>query len=142
MKFDYNKKEFTQEEKEILLKESKALLEKYPERIPLLVQLDSNVLKLEKHKFLVNDDININYYIDVLKTKLIHINSNDSLTISLTKFNDDGTKTMTRIKPQSKLLKEFYQENKDPSTGMLIFTVSRQTTVKWVKGLASYYLGY
>jgi uncharacterized protein (DUF427 family) len=142
MKFDYNKKEFTQEEKEILLKESKALLEKYPDRIPLLVQLDSNVLKLEKHKFLVNDDININYYIDVLKTKLIHINSNDSLTISLTKFNDDGTKTMTRIKPQSKLLKEFYQENKDPSTGMLIFTVSRQTTVKWVKGLASYYLGY
>ena len=142
MKFDYNKKEFTQEEKEILLKESKALLEKYPERIPLLVQLDSNVLKLEKHKFLVNDDININYYIDVLKTKLIHINSNDSLTISLTKFNDDGTKTMTRIKPQSKLLKEFYQENKDTSTGMLIFTVSRQTTVKWVKGLASYYLNF
>ena len=132
MKFDYNKKEFTQEEKEILLKESKALLEK----------LDSNVLKLEKHKFLVNDDINISYYIDVLKTKLIHINSNDSLTISLTKFNDDGTKTMTRIKPQSKLLKEFYQENKDPSTGMLIFTVSRQTTVKWVKGLASYYLNF
>lgn len=142
MKFDYNKKEFTQEEKEILLKESKALLEKYPDRIPLLVQLDSNVLKLEKHKFLVNDDINISYYIDVLKTKLIHINSNDSLTISLTKFNDDGTKTMTRIKPQSKLLKEFYQENKDPSTGMLIFTVSRQTTVKWVKGLASYYLNF
>lgn len=142
MKFNYNKKEFTQEEKEILFKESKALLEKYPDRIPLLVQLDSNVLKLEKHKFLVNDDININYYIDVLKTKLIHINSNDSLTISLTKFNDDGTKIMTRIKPQSKLLKEFYQENKDPSTGMLIFTVSRQTTVKWVKGLASYYLGY
>ena len=49
---------------------------------------------------------------------------------------------MTRIKPQSKLLKEFYQENKDPSTGMLIFTVSRQTTVKWVKGLASYYLNF
>jgi hypothetical protein len=142
MKFNYNKKEFTQEEKEILFKESEALLEKYPDRIPLLVQLDSNVLKLEKHKFLVNDDININYYIDVLKTKLIHINSNDSLTISLTKFNENGTKTLTRIKPQSKLLKEFYQENKDPSTGMLIFTVSRQTTAKWVKGLVSYYLNF
>jgi hypothetical protein len=37
---------------------------------------------------------------------------------------------------------KFYQENKDPNTGMLIFTVSRQTTAKWVKGLASYYLGY
>lgn len=142
MKFNYNKKVFTLEEKEILLRESEVLLEKYPNRIPLLVQLDSNVLKLEKHKFLVNDDININYYIDVLKTKLMHINSNDYLTISLTKFNEDGTKTLTRIKPQSKLLKEFYQENKDSSTGMLIFTVSRQTTAKWVKGLVSYYLGY
>ena len=142
MKFNYNKKEFNQEEKEILLKESAALFEKYPNRIPLLIQLDSNVLKLEKYKFLVNDDINVNYYLDVLKTKLMHINSKDSLIISLTKFNKDGTRSLTRIKPQSKLLKEFYQENKDPSTGMLIFTVSRQTTAKWIKGLAGYYLGY
>ena len=141
MKFDYNKKEFTQEEKDILLKESSTLLEKYPDRIPLLVQLDSNVLKLEKHKFLVVEDINVNYYIDVLKSKL-NANANDSLIISVTKFNEDNTRTLTKVKPQSKLLGEFYKENKDPSTGMLILTVSRQTTAKWVTKIASYYLGY
>lgn len=140
MKFDYNKKEFTQEEKDILLKESELLCEKYPNSIPVLIQLNSNVLKIDKHKFLIKDDVNVNYYFDVLKTKLININTNDTLIISVSKFNKDGKKVSTPVKSQSKLLKDFYLENKDPSTGMLIFTVSRQTTVKWVKGLVSYYL--
>jgi hypothetical protein len=140
MKFDYDKKEFTQEEKDILLKESELLCEKYPNSIPVLIQLNSNVLKIDKHKFLIKDDVNVNYYFDVLKTKLINFNSNDTLIISVSKFNKNGKKVSTPVKSQSKLLKDFYLENKDPSTGMLIFTVSRQTTVKWVKGLVSYYL--
>jgi hypothetical protein len=137
MPIDYNKN-FTQEEKDILLRESEILAKKHPERIPVLIQIDSNVLKMDKHKFLISNDVNVNYYFDVLKTKLMNINSNDTLIISITKFNEDGTKTLTSVKSQSKLLKDFYQENKDPSTGMLVFTVSRQTTVKWIKGLLSY----
>lgn len=142
MKFDYNKKIFTQEEKEILLHESESLLEKYPDRIPVLIQIDSNILKMDKHKFLIGKDVNVNYYFDILKTKLMHINSNDTLIISVTKFDENNTRTLTPVKPQSKLIKDFYDENKDLSTGMLIFTVSRQTTAKWVRNLVGYYSGY
>ena len=142
MKFDYNKKNFTQEDKDILLHESELLLEKYPDRIPVLIQIDSNILKMDKHKFLIGKDVNVNYYFDILKTKLMNMNSTDNLIISVTKFNEDNTKTITPVKSQSKLIKDFYDENKDLSTGMLIFTVSRQTTAKWVKGLINYYSGY
>ena len=101
MKFDYNKKIFTQEEKEILLHESELLLEKHPDRVPVLIQIDSNILKMDKHKFLIGKDVNVNYYFDILKTKLMHINPTDTLIISVTHFTENGVKT-TPVKSQSK----------------------------------------
>jgi hypothetical protein len=141
-KFDYNKKEFTQEEREILLRESEVLKEKHPDRIPILIQIDSNILKMEKNKFLVANDVSVNYYFDLLKRKLMDLSPTDTLVISVTKFEADGTRTLTPVKSQSKLLKDFYEEHYDKATGMLILTVSRSTTYKWVKSTVGYYLGY
>lgn len=141
-KFDYNKKEFTQEEREILLRESEVLSEKHPDRIPILIQIDSNILKMEKNKFLVANDVSVNYYFDLLKRKLMDLSPTDTLIISVTKFENDGTRVLLPVKPQSKLLKDFYEEHRDKSTGMLILTVSRGTTYKWVKSTLGYYLGY
>ena len=141
-KFDYNKKEFSIEEKEILLKESEVLREKHPERIPILIQIDSNILKLEKHKFLVANDVSVSYYFDLLKRKLTDLSPTDTLVISVAKFNDDGPRTLLQVKPQSKMLKEFFSEYKDPSIGMLVLAVSRRTTYKWLKSTIKYYTGY
>lgn len=137
---DYNKKDFTTSEKESLLQETELLRKKYPERIPILVQLDSSVLTISKHKFLVGDDISLNYYIDVLKSKLGNLNPSDTLVIHLTAFNADGTKTLTKLRHIDTIpLKEFYKEHMDNQTGMLIFTLSRLTTVKWFKGFVNKY---
>lgn len=142
MKFNYDKKEFSTDEKELLWKESETLKEKYPDRVPILVQIDSNILKLENHKFLVVNDVTVSYYFDMLKRRLTDLSPTDTLVISVAKFNDNGTRTLLHAKPQSKLLKEFFDEHKDTSTGMLILTVSRNTTYKWLKSTIGYYAGY
>lgn len=138
MKFDYNKKNFTREEQRIILKESEVLSEKHPDRIPVLIQIDSNILKMEKNKFLVANDVTVNYYFDVLKRKL---SEKDTLIISVVKFNQDGSREMKRVKTQNTLLKDFFEEHKDLSTGMLVLNISRATTYKWARGLLGNLLG-
>ena len=142
MKFDYNKKLFSHEERELLLRESEVLREKYPERIPILIQIDSNILKMEKHKFLVANEVTVSYYFDLLKRKLTDLSPTDTLVISVAKFNQDGTKTLVTVKPQAKTLKDFYEEFRDRETGMLILSVSRSTTYKYLKTSVGYWLGY
>ena len=142
MKIDYTKKDFSVEERETLFKESEALLEKYPERVPILVQIDSNILKMEKHKFLVANDVTVSYYFDLLKRKLTDLTSSDTLIFVVTKYSQDGQRTLIPIKTLSKTLKEFFDEHRDLSTGMLVITVSRATTYKWAKSVVGYYLGY
>lgn len=138
MKFDYNKKNFTREEQKTLLRESELLAEKHPERIPVLIQIDSNILKMEKNKFLVANDVTVNYYFDVLKRKL---SEKDTLIISVVKFNQDGSRELKKVKSQNILLKDFFEEHKDTLTGMLVLNISRSTTYKWARGLVSNYLG-
>lgn len=138
MKFDYNKKNFTREEQRIILRESEVLSEKHPDRIPVLIQIDSNILKMEKNKFLVANDVTVNYYFDVLKRKL---SEKDTLIISVVKFNQDGSREMKRVKSQNTLLKDFFEEHKDLSTGMLVLNISRSTTYKWARGLISNLIG-
>ena len=129
---DYNKTNFTKDDIELLSQESMLLKEKYPDRIPILIQLDSDVLKITKHKFLVGADINLVYFIVILKSKLI-TGGNDHIIIKITKINSDGTRTLEKLPKQSIILKDFYEQYNDNLTGMLIFTVSRQTTAKWIK---------
>jgi hypothetical protein len=138
MKFDYNKKNFTRDEQKILLKESEILTEKHPDRIPILIQIDSNILKMEKNKFLVANDVTVSYYFDVLKRKL---SEKDTLIISVVKFNQDGTRELKKVKSQNTLLKDFFEEHKDASTGMLVLNISRSTTYKWARGVVTNFLG-
>jgi hypothetical protein len=139
MKIDYNKKNFTEEEKKILLKESEILCSEYPDKIPILVQISSNIIEIEKNKFLVSGDINVDYFLETLKKKITGLNSSDTLVISVTKLSsENGGKKLIPVGKQTKLLKHFYQENVDTETNMLIFTITRQTTYKFVKGMANY----
>jgi len=138
--FDYNNKNFSKDDLNNLLEESKILLEKYPDKIPILIQIDSNILKIEKHKYLVANDLHVDYYFDILKKRLFNLNS-DTLIISITKYIN-GNRSLLPAKHYPNTLKDFYNEYKDDKTGMLILTLSRYTTYKRAKKFIGYYLGY
>jgi len=141
MKIDYSKSDFTPDERKYMFSETQRLQETNPNHIPILIQLDSNILKMEKQKFLVSNDINFNDFINnTLKKKLINLYSNDVIVLHVVKFS--GYKKFTEIKPQSKSMRELYDEHKDPETNLLIFKVSRMTTYKWAKNYLNYVMGY
>lgn len=142
MKIDYSKAEFTQDERRYMFSEAQRLQETNPNHIPVLIQLDSNVLKMEKQKFLVSNDINFNDFVNnTLKKKLINLYSNDMLVLHVVKLGG-LKKVVTDIKPSPSTMREIYDEHKDPETNLLIFKVSRLTTYKWAKGYVNYFLGY
>jgi hypothetical protein len=141
MKIDYSKSEFTQDERRYMLSEAQRLQETNPNHIPILIQLDSNVLKMEKQKFLVSNDINFNDFVtNTLKKKLINLYSNDVLVLHVVNFS--GPKKFIDIKPHSKSMREVYDEHKDQETNLLIFKVSRMTTYKYLKTSVTYWMGY
>lgn len=144
MKIDYSKLDFTQEEKVHLDNERKLALGKNPNYIPIIVFIKSNVLKIDKHKFLVSEDMTVQDYFNSLKKKLINLTPSDYLVYSITNLSKEGKERYIQIHPQKGCisLKQLYNQYKDPETKMLIITISRQTTYKWVKSIASYYLGY
>lgn len=141
MRIDYSKSDFTQDERRYMLSEAQRLQETNPNHIPVLIQLDSNILKMEKQKFLVSNDINFNDFVNnTLKKKLINFYNNDILVLHIVKLS--GHKKLTEITPYSKSMIDLYYEHKDPVTNLLIFKVSRMTTYKWAKGYVNYFLGY
>ena len=143
MKIDYSKKEFTQDERRYMNNEVNRLKEINPKHIPILIQLQSNVLKMEKQKFLVSNDINFNDFVNnTLKKKLINLYKSDLLVLQVVNFDSKGNVKYTDIKPRAVEMSEIYDKYKDPETSLLIFKVSRMTTYKWVKGCINYVLGY
>ena len=144
MKIDYSKLDFTPEEKVHLDNERKLALSKNPHYIPIIIFIKSNVLKIDKHKFLVSEEMTVQDYFNSLKKKLINMNPSDYLVYSITNLSKDPKERYSPINPQKGCvsLKQLYNQYKDPETNMLIITISRQTTYKWVKSIASYYLGY
>lgn len=143
MKIDYSKTKFTQDECRYMTNEVNRLKEINPKHIPILIQLESNILKMEKQKFLVSNDINFNDFVNnTLKKKLIHLYKSDVLVLHVVNFDSQGNVKYIEIKPCAVEMKNIYDKYKDPETSLLIFKVSRMTTYKWVKGCVNYFLGY
>ena len=143
MKIDYTKFDFSSDERKHMKDETNILDENKKDHIPVLIQLKSKVLKTEKQKFLVANDINFNDFIqNTLKKRLINLNEDDSLKIQIVQYNSDSEQIILEIEPNSKLLKEIYNEYKDNETNFLIFRISRNTTFKVIKRYARYLTGY
>ena len=141
MKIDYSKPKFTQDERKYMLKETERLYETNPNHIPVLIQLDSNILKMDKQKFLISHDINFNDFVNnTLKKKLINLNNNDVLEINVVKFT--GPNNLIELKSQPKHMKDVYNEYKDIETNLLILRVSRNTTYKYLKTSLAYWIGH
>jgi hypothetical protein len=136
MKIDYNKREFSLDERKYMMSEVSSI--KDNSYVPILVQLDSNILKLDKQKFLVSDDIRVNDFVNgTLRKKLINLDVNDVLNIKIVRGDE-----VLEMDKYNKKLKEIYMENKDVNTKFLILRVSRVTTYKVLRGYMNYFLGY
>lgn len=138
---EHNKIVLSDDQRLKLLSESEVLLEKYSDKIPVLIQIDSRILKIDKQKFLVSDQVSFSSYIEILKKKLINLNPNDTLNILVTQFNENNEKMLSPITNVDLPLRYMYKENMDLSTKMLILTISRKTTYKRIKNGIGYYLG-
>lgn len=148
MKIDYSKFNFSLEECTHMKQETDILFEKNPSHIPILIMVKSNVLKMDKQKFLVSNDICCTDFItNTLKKKLINLSQDDTIIIQTVKLFPEETENTkksesTEIKINSQSMKEIYDEHKDTETNLLIFKISRNTTFKYLKGSAKYWLGY
>lgn len=145
MKIDLSKANFNKDECEYMKKETEILQEKNPNHIPILIMIKSNVLKIDKQKFLVSNNIVFSDFItNTLKKKLIGLHTDDSLDIYTIKLNSESNQKIesTKINVNSLSIKDIYNEFKDESTNLLILKVSRTTTYKYVKGSVKYWLGY
>jgi len=97
------------------IKESTRIREKYPNRIPIIVQVSSKCkLVLDKNKYLVPNDLTIGQFIYVLRKRLV-LSPIESMFLSV----------KNTIPVSSSALGDIYEEFKDMD-GFLYIEVSQE----------------
>nr|CAD1821886.1 unnamed protein product [Ananas comosus var. bracteatus] len=109
------KEEFTFEER---LQESKDILAKYPDRVPVVVERFSrtDLPEMEKRKFLVPRDMSVGQFIHILRSRL-HLPSGKALFI----FIQDT------LPQTASIMDSMYQQYKDED-GFLYMCYSSEKT--------------
>lgn len=97
-------------------RECKRILQKYPDRIPIIVQTNSENLILDKHKYLVPIDLSIAQFLYILR-KRIMLRPEEGLYMFVNN---------TIVSGQS-LLSTIYAKHRD-ECGFLIVTISLENT--------------
>lgn len=129
MRVYFIKKEWTDEQKKELQDEFNKTTNKFPDKIPIIIDINSNVLKIEKTKYLTPQEMTLTNYLKAISKKLINLHEHDFLIYSF--VNSKFTESVD-IDPEI-TLKEAFQKYRDEQTNFLIISISRQTTYKWVK---------
>jgi GABA(A) receptor-associated protein len=98
--------------------EARRILDKYPDRVPCIVEKikNSNIDNLDKNKFLVPSDLTMGQFIFIIR-KRIHLSPEKAIFILV---ND-------LIPPSSSLLSQIYNEHKDDD-GFLYLVYSGENT--------------
>ena len=98
--------------------DSQSVIKKYPERIPIIVQLGdkSELPKIDKIKYLVPRDMTMSQFSFVVR-KRIKLEPSQAIFITIN----------NTLVTNSKLLSEIYEENKDPD-GFLYVTYTGENT--------------
>ena len=98
--------------------ESKKIRDKYPDRIPIIVERDNNndVPDIDKKKFLVPDNLTMGQFQYVIR-KRIKVNPEKAIFLF----------TNGKLMPSSSLLSTIYGDNKDED-GFLYVTYSGENT--------------
>ena len=98
------------------LAESNRIIDKYPDRIPVIVVKDkkSTLNEVDKHKYLVPNDLTMGQFMFVLR-KRIKLNKADAIYLFCGNI----------LIPSTQLLSQAYHNNKD-SDGFLYITYSSE----------------
>jgi hypothetical protein len=118
-KIDYNKKEFTEQEKDAIKKEVAMIKTKYPEYIPIVLRTKSKSnIKLNKIKYLVGEDITVVQFLSIIRKKIHDFNKSDSIFLFIN----------NTLPVQHNTLGNLYKQYKDIDTHMLFVTVCKENT--------------
>ena len=110
------KKKFNLEERKA---ESVRILEKYPERIPVIVERShncTNVQAIDRNKYLVPIDITMGQFMHVIRSR-IKLDASQAIYL----FINNG------LPPSSELISKIYQDNKSED-GFLYITYAGEST--------------
>lgn len=111
---DYNKKEFTNEEKEQMRTEANHILNKYPGYVPIICS--STKLQLEKHKYVVNRHLTFSEFIVSIRKKITKLNEKEGLFFLVNNV----------MVPLSMDIGTIYEQNRDLSTNILQIWISKE----------------
>lgn len=111
---DYNKKAFTEEEKDQIKVEANHILNKYPGYVPIICS--SNKLKLEKHKYVVNRHLTFSEFVASIRKKIVKLNEKEGLFFLVNNI----------MVPLSLDIGTIYEQNKDLSTNILQIWISKE----------------
>jgi len=100
------------------LEESKKVLEKYPDRVPIIVEKAKNtkICDIDKHKFLVPNDITVGQFTYIIR-KRIELEPETAMFVFVNNI----------LPPTACCICEIYEEHKSED-GFLYFTYSGENT--------------
>lgn len=99
------------------------IIEKYPDRIPVIVKTVFKRPPLDKHKYLVPKDLTVGQFIHVLRRR-IELESEKALFI----FVNGGI-----LPPTSSIISEIYDKYKDDENLFLYMEISLENTFGCMK---------
>ena len=99
------------------INESKKILKKYPDKIPLIIEKSNNcIYNIDKNKYLVPKDIKMQQLLFIIRKRL-KIKDSEAIFIYI---ND-------RLQPSNSYISEIYDNNKDED-GFLYINYSTENT--------------
>ena len=100
------------------ISESNKIIEKYPDRIPIIVEksADSNLKDIDKQKYLVPKELTFSQFLYIIR-KRIHLNEAEALFIFIN----------NKLVPSNKSMNEVYDVDKDED-GFLYVTYTNENT--------------
>lgn len=115
MSFKRNQKQSLMQRQE----ESDRIKDKYPDRIPVIYEMDlynQNAVSLKKTKYLVPNSLTIGQFVYVLR-KQMTLKPEEAVFLTIN----------NTLPPTSATMSQVYKEHKDPD-GFLYFSVTRENT--------------
>ena len=125
---DFSKNFFTFEEKQYIKKQSNYNRLKYPNHIPVIVNVNSNVISVDKQKFIVPKNLTLNDFLSIIQKRLKNLQENDILIFSV-----DLNGSSIQLNNKNIIMSECYEKYRSEELDLLTLNISRYTTFKWLK---------
>lgn len=125
---DFSKSSFSFDEKNYVKKQTTYNRLRYPNHIPVIINVDSRIISIDKKKFIVPKNITLQDFVCIVEKRLKNIQDNDSLVISV---NLNGL--VVPLNNKNITMSECYEKYRNEELDLLVLNVSRYTTFKWLK---------